>query len=857
MIRKLFVFFAVAVSAAAIAFHVWTYQAWATIAAGPRPIDASLDLVQRQNNLLIALLAAGFVAYLFSFDTTRKRRPWPTILGMGFLAGSCAGALTRLILGAQSFILEDRPAYDTLGLVLCAVGGLLPCLMIISFEWSMRALWPGVAGFFDRRDQPSLALTANRMALLFRPGQPGMLRSVALTRFRKGARGEVVSTLKALYEAGIRDADVLEALCKNASEQNDSEAYLLHLRELHALLPEETDIREALIDELMQQRRNSEALELMEAHPVPHNEEAYERFAKVLLAEGHVEKATAVARELGEIEGIPFRRSQALLREVLSRLSEYVPALNALAAQAERTAQREQRLRWLEKSYEANPRQSDVREALLNLYRDGGQPAKVETLLEDKLHEQPNDRELIHEYASVLYQNGRAADALARVAQVEANGDVSAKLRLLEARIRFEHQEWEPARVAAEKGLAARPNSADERELQAILKRVEKAVLTTEVAQVLEEARANPTNLELQLQALEKLVAGGHSDKVVGQVDQLLTHHPDARNPVIDRLKVHAERSDVAFNILNLLSDLLASASRYDEALHIVRTMASRGMDRVATVREGSQKILRRSPHHLPTLKLLGDTYREHARLTDMIHSYSLYLAHGGEETEDMHRALADAYIALRDYENSKRFIRQLLANQQADVDLLRRAIPLALEAHEPEDAGEYLKQLEILDPKLVDLRKLKDRVAAGLGERRFAFLKRELEAGKGGPETLEQLGDIALVMQNNGDAITYFQRASRDREDPIRARRCQAKLALAYMRKRLDDLASETLRDITISLNDDPADLAVIMDILYEIGNMFMEYKLYQKAEKVFKQLCKIDAGYRDVLQKMEGLRV
>jgi tetratricopeptide (TPR) repeat protein len=106
-----------------------------------------------------------------------------------------------------------------------------------------------------------------------------------------------------------------------------------------------------------------------------------------------------------------------------------------------------------------------------------------------------------------------------------------------------------------------------------------------------------------------------------------------------------------------------------------------------------------------------------------MIHSYALYLSQGGEETEQIDQALARAYLNLGDYENAKRFVNHLIAQHPDDLALLRQVIPLALEADKPEEAAEYLKKLEIAAPRDTVTKTLKERVSAGLGERRLARL--------------------------------------------------------------------------------------------------------------------------------------
>lgn len=835
----------------------WAVSQWPALAASGRGEEGAMALLHVHAPILAGGAAAALLGYLCSFESRLLRRPW-AILGPAFAAvGASAGLIAREAATAFGLLFEKHPALDVLAIGAALLGAAVLPGVLWLFEFANRRAWTALAETCDRRQAAGAALFFNQLSLFFNPGQSGRLRSVALARFRRGIRGDAVQTLLALHAEGVRDADVLEALCKYASEQKDSEAFLRHLRELHALLPDDPEIRDTLVDELIEQRRNAEALQLIESGTVPRTEVALDRHASVLLHEGHLERAVTLARELGEVEGIPFKRSQRLLREVLSRVSEFVPALNLLAHQAERMALRDQRLRWLEKSLGANPRQPSVRDALLDIYREIDAAPKLEKLLEESLAEDPRNRLLLHEYAAVLHTNGKTEQALEVLRGLNGRTDAPAGALILEARIHMESSAWDPARAAAAKALQLQPTEDQAREANALMVQIERAVLTAEVAALVEEARLAPDDVPLQLRALERLIAGGHADKALALIDGLTTRHPEARRRVIEVLQEAARHPSVAFNLLNLLSDLLVAEGQLEDALPIIQTMAARSMDKVATIRDGAQKILRRSPHHLPTLRLLGDTYNAHGKFTEMIHSYTLYLSNGGEETEVIDRALARAYLSLSDYENARRFVNQLLVLNPSDVILLKQVLPLALKSGAAEDAHEYIKKLELVETKGAEIRALREQVDAALGERRLEVLKREIEAGRGGAATLEQLGDIARDIARYNDAITYFQRASRDPEDAARARRCRVKLAHCYMKKRLDDLCSETLREVHLSLDDDPRELQEIMDLLYQIGDLFLEAKLYDKAEKVFKQLCKIDAGYRDVLRKVEALRV
>lgn len=840
-----------------IIFIVLGVGVWSTPPEDTPLAAASEELFRLHTIGASVALGAFLLAYLLSFSARRRRRPWLLMIPAGLAAGATAALPAHAAFSAYNFLPNEWPELDPIAYLLLGGGGMIVVVLVVLFEWINRLAWSGMARSFDQKGLAAPALACNRVALLFKPGQEGMLLSVTLARFRRGARGDVVDSLKTFHENGQGGSEVLEALCKAANEEGDAASYLKYLRELYSLHEDDEELREILVEELVAQNHHGEALEMMRKGEQPRGEDGLERYAKALITQGHVEEALAVIPKLGEVEGIPFRRSQALLRDILARTPNCVGALNLLASQAERMALREQMLRWLEKSLEADSTQRDVRRRMINTYREIGQSERLEKLLEEMVADDPRDGATNFEYIQVLHGNSKTGKALERLRTLNQSDKSTASSHLLEAEILFEQDEHEDAREAAEKSLRLNPPVDERRKVEALLRKVEEAVYTSEVVQILEESRENPEDLELQLKALQMLIDGEHTSKIVGHIDQILTNHPGARQEIAKRLAVYKDKIDVPFPILNLLADLLVITGSLDEALEVVKLMAERSLDKVAAARKAADKVLSRSPNHLPTLRYLAETYRLNSRFTDMIHTYTLYLGHGGEQSPEINRAMANAYLALGDFPSARPYVGHLLADNPRDVELLERIIPIAIEAAHAQDAAEYLKSLELADPRHKQIKKWREKIDNAMGEERFVYLKKELDSGKGGPEILEQLGDLASGMENFGEAITCYQRASRDPSDPARARRCTAKLARAYLRKRLDDLCADTLRSIHLSLDDPPAELATLMDILYDIGDLFLEYKLFDKAEHVFKQLCKIDAGYRDVLTKVEKLNM
>lgn len=856
MLRQIYYLMAGLTTLGTAGFYYWLTNEWRALSATP---DSQILTALEAHNAFVMSLSAGLLAlavltYLASFDGKRRRRPYIQLFLLIGAAGSTIGIPVYLPLLAIPT--REAPEFAPAVYGIMAGGALGLVLIAGLFELANRLLWPKAATYFDKKEWSSLAMFSNRMGLLFKPGQESTLRTVALARFRRGARGDVVATIQTLYDAGVRDIDVLEALCKYASESKDSKKYLTHLRELQELAPDDDELQELLVEELIDQRFYDEAIEKLEEFELPGASiEWLERYARLQLVQGRIEQACATAQDLADQEGIPFKRSQVILRELLSRVSEYVPALNLLAQQASRMKQREQRVRWLEQSLSANSRQTEIRQQLIEIYRETENFRRLEDLILEEVRENPGNKAIFLELAKIQNDNGKVQEALESLDQMIESDKAPAEAFLMKAQLQYDNKAYTDALKTIEGGLKA-DGGEFRGKLLNLQNKVEQAILTVEVAEKLEKARANPSDFTLQMEALELLIEGGHVDKIIGLCDEMSSHHPNRIGEVLARLQNYAENPEVPFPILNLMTDLQTAAGHFDAALTVIRKMAERAIDPVATVRDNVQKILRRQPHHMATLKLLGDIYREHGKYTEMIHSYSLYLSHGGEETEEIDRSLAGAYLALKDYDSAERFVRHLLKTGAADTELLIDAIPMALDTGRAEHAADYIDRLEELDPNSLETKKLRKQVDRAIGEQRLDVLKKQLDDGKGGADVLQQLGDIASQAENYSEAIAYFQRGSRDLENPIGARLCRAKLAWCYMKKRLDDMATETLKEITINIEDSEEDKRAVMDILYDIAVMFVEYKLYHRAERVFKLLVKIDAGYRDVLERMEKLR-
>lgn len=800
------------------------------------------------------VIAAGvyLLGYILSFDSKAPSRGLPYVLFGAFGLGVGGGMLLRLVLPMRDLMVA-APVADTAAVQLAIGGGLGLAAIVGAFEIGNRYLWRVVGQWADDRQNENMTLMASRFSLLFSPGEKSMLRSVALADFRTGDRDEAALTLRRLYEEGRRDPDMLEALCQYANEKKQPTLYLEYLQELQKLIPSDAQLLTALFEELAEQGRSADALALYAHSPMPEDDDTRELYAVLLAQAGRDKDAVTVARELGKAEGIPFRRSQKILRDILAANPLCTSACNLLAEQAERMAMREQRQRWLEKSHEADPRQHEVRSGLRQIYRDTNQTIKLLRLLQPLVQENPTDTSTWIELVEALVATAKLKEAREEIAEFEKRHKVSSISAFLRARIEYDQGDLVAAVASAREALTTETRTDRIAAIEAFIRKGERAQLSLDLAERLDRATANPKDLKLQLDVFERLVAGGHSEKAVAFADSVMRDHPTARQGIIDILLHFRTVPDTAFHILTLLADLQVQASQFDEALETIKVMENRSVGKLSALRDLVQRVLKKQPHHLATLRYLGARHMEESQYTEAINYYSLFLAHGGEEDQDVSRTLAKAYLAVGSYPKAKiHALKIKLDDGSPDVDLLRHLIPIAVEAGEPEEAAEYLKQVERADHTHPTIPKLKELVDRGMGTKRFAFLQRELESGKGGAEILEQLGDIARELVNLNDAIQYYQRASRE---PSIARRAKVKLAWTFAKKKLYDIASETLAEVTVSLKDDPQDVVEVMDLIYEVAEMYFDANLKDRSLKLFKFLMKIDAGYRDVLKRVETL--
>lgn len=798
-----------------------------------------IGMVSTQGALLL-------LTWLVSFDTRAPKRPR---LGMT-VSSLAAGLMVGVFFAALIF--QDQLLAEVGGKVAILAGMLGVPAGWLLVEWLIATMISAMLAQAEAQGAGARALALSKALLPFRPGSSATFRAVALERFKRGERTPaLLSELDALFDAYDRGDDLLEALMRWAAERRDPARYLQMLTLLHEVRPEDEDLVEALIEEHRAQNNSREALKLVErVGPDEESQRELERYAELLAECDRFDDAITTAEKLAELEGMPFKSSGKILRRVLERNNSLVKAHNLLGDQASRSRNLDQAARRYEASLAVKPDQPDVKRRLLAIHRETSQIDATVKLLAEMLKDPKElaDDGLCIEYADALLATKKTAEAKQFLSERVRAGATSYPFqdRMAEALVTL--QEWTEAsefNVRASEKAAGEEARSRCRQRAA---RIERALLSAELYDLQQEVAKKPDDSGLALQLVRRLIESKQLERATNQADALVRRDPKTREGVIEVLREMGLAPGGPFLILSYLSDLYIAGGDTDAAFALIPAMRERSLSPDAAEREVCEKIIRRQPNHLQSLKALGALHDREHQFTETVHYYMLYVAHGGEATPEVAGALFEAYAELGDFTNALKFGQPLIDAEPADDRRPMRLAEIALKVKALEVAEKWAEVTLQRNAKNTTAQRIAREVRSQQHEKESAELQRRVDAGTATPADLERLADILQEQKKFDAAIPLFQRAARD---AARTTRAKAKLALCLAEKGLYDLANETLQGVEPPT--DPDEGRDILELLYMVARHFEDERMTERAVEIYKRIFRCDAGFKDVVKKIE----
>lgn len=818
-------------------------------------------------NLSLALggiaLAAALVpvAHFLSYDRARARRPAFMLYGL-WLSLAISGAAGAL--GAMRVLtLLDPPV------AVAVVAALVAPLVPLWIESALGRAKIGAAHAMLKSGRHGAALGFARIGLNLRPGDVAGERTFGLALQGRGHAAEALPYLHGSYDRGDRDPGLLAALADAEETAGDTARAAALVEELHAARPDRL-LFERQIRLWLASDQGDRALAALGALPDTERHGTWADTLADLMLERR-DFAGLLALDSGmEPDGAPFARSRGLLERMLAagcadekvivrmadlagRAGEPAAALDALVrletAKGAPDAELSRRIAALHDNL-GQPADAFRRRAALVEAGEGTAAEKLTVLEEMFARARYADVTRLAEGDPIL-RTHRRAGALHALSLEETGRPEDALAAAVEVRAAGTDPELAPRLTAMEQGIRQRRDS-------------------DQLARLAARVEAAPDDLELRLDYLDKLVAARMVDRVVVDLDSLLTRDPTKRALVIETLDGMVSRHGPNFRLATYLADLRLRDGDWDGAFEIAERLAADSLHPDTVLHDWAGKVLRGQPSHAAAL--LSEA-RYHAKRREAVLSLEWldrYRAAGGPENGATMRLEFDQAAAVPDRDRADRAADALLALDPDDAAVLSQHAETALAAGDYDAAVERLRRLLAADPDRPSLRTLIRQTEEKAKRARIdairSLLAPRIDSGMAPAaadrDLMEELGDLLHDLGNMNEAIVEYQRAARGDENRDIAR---AKLGYVLVRKDMSDEADDAFAEARLLDGTGAGDglggaaagarLEQIKGLFFAAAEILEKNGHEARSLKLLKRVFAVDAGFRDVVPRIERL--
>ncbi len=797
-----------------------------------------------------ALAAAVFAfivtpaAYLASFDRHRSGRPE---LQLYFLWMSLAASAAGYLLGTAEVGPDNIPVVIGAGL-----GALLLPLLPIGLERTLGRGKIGGAERMLRTGHPAVAQRLARAGLVFLPSDRTGERLLGLALAQRGRGAQAMPYLKDAYDLGERSPDLLTALAGAEEADGDPARAAKLVEELQSVAPTPQGF-ERLVRLWLSTGRENRALEALLALSPDERKPWADAVVEMLFERGDRDGLRALAEEF-QSEGAPFDRSRRCYERLLDLAPQDAATVEAAADLWERagdTAGALNLLERLEAITQQSPQPALVRclaahydalgrsaEALRRRYwlveAGAADPEEKMTVLDDLFTKAEYER---------CIQLVSADDALSEIPRA------AAMLAISWFETERHDRALEQAARARVLGLPADLTA----ELASMENRIRERRLAAELTDLGGRAEAAPDDIDLKLEYLDRLAAAKSADKVTMALEDLLSRRPDLQERVADAVSGMLERYGRSARLTAYLAGLRLRQGDWDAVYRIAEEMSKGTLHSSEVFHEWTTKILKANPHHAPSL--LAEARYESAKgnSTAAYSRVEQYLQAGGERTPEALRLELDTAAAAGSLEAADDAGRQLLQLDPVDLDLQMRLADIALERRDFKTALDRMRAVLAAEPERPHLQLRIRQTEERAKQARIDELRAQIELAQITPAAYEELGDLLHDLGRLNEAIVEYQKASLS--DPAR-HIARAKLGYVLTRKGMYSDAEEELAKAELRPDMDREEQARLKALFFNSAEAMADDGDDARALSLFKRIFHVDAGYRDVLSRIERLQ-
>jgi tetratricopeptide (TPR) repeat protein len=793
------------------------------------------------------VLAIYFLAWALSFFSAYRTRPFGTLVLMHEAPAIVAvGALVAII----------PPNFEDLFGILAVA--LIPFVLLAvpTVAWRLeRAVgrvlvrWTMSLVQREQYDKSNSVLAA---AIRFQPDDVQLRRRLGLSRFEAGDVIGAIKALEPLLPEIPNDPRLVEVLEECYRTERMWEQALDMARRLLALDPKAEEPRQRAARALDLLGRTPEAIALLrEAFPT-RNVDLLGLLLQFETKEQHPVPAIEVARMIGEAEGGSHARTLTAYRSLLETFPANIAVMEDLANLQILHRDEEQGHALLERVVAADPSRHDLRIRLVQYYQSRNHLRKAEPHLEALMDAGRDTVDVALLFGDILVQREDYDRALQHFQYAVENYPEDYRFAYFLAQIQLKTEALEDAFQWCRVALERAHGEEDVARVRTLQKRVDTAIMERELRVWQERCRRDPGNIELRLGLIEALARRGQGDRAVAECELLIESHPEQRAAVIRCIEALTQDSSAqVFRLLDYLGDMKIKAEQWDEAFAIAQRLAERSLDPGQLMVDHCRRILSRRPDHKPSLLALGRAMLQRQEWTEVLDAFECLLQIDSADNEEYLQAVLQAAVALGRSARGIEVIRVLLAKKPLDAALHIQAARLLTDLHEYDSAWEHVGKAESIDYFHPDVVHLKRDLEVKRREQRLAEVIKLLEAAPTDADLHLEAGELLELQGEPKKAIGHYQEAAHDAR---RRNVAGARLAAVMARLRMFDLVEETLDDVTLNI-DDHAEADTVRGLVYDVAALFEAEGDNVRALKLYKKIFRVQAGFRDVVEKIDSL--
>lgn len=358
---------------------------------------------------------------------------------------------------------------------------------------------------------------------------------------------------------------------------------------------------------------------------------------------------------------------------------------------------------------------------------------------------------------------------------------------------------------------------------------------------------------EKRLTLIDQLIGMNRIDEVLKHAEELLEDRPEMLARLQACIEAGIDRTPSNFRLCDYLADLYFRQERYDDLLQLYRQMSHKALEPAKVLAQGCERILARVTDHLETRQELALAKRMQSDWRGVVDALNpLIEADGATPLPAEDKALwVEAAFRQGRVEDAAIVGLDLVDELAAEPGFMLLMIDILKDLGDHEGAWEIYQKARQATPDDLRLRKLARRVEHERNIHRLEELERR--HGEGGLNSAEHFEKAQLHsgLDQYEQAIVHYQRAADHKELALPA---LTRMAAVLAERGMYELATETLEpiELTHELDEQHPDLK---EMIYEVARALEKSKRTDQAVVYYKQIFRVDASFRDVVERLERL--